>query len=64
MKPFYDPSKSEIHDKYPEFKRLDKLSFFRLLFGLIFLVWPRAILFVLSMLIMSIIVNIGKNILN
>ena len=64
MKPFYDPSKSEIHNQYPEFKRLDKLNYPRLLFGLIFLVWPRAIIFVLSMTIMSIIVNIGKDILD
>ena len=52
MKPFYDSSKAEIHNKHPEFKRFDQVSLLRLFIGLSFLVWPRAILMVLSMTIM------------
>ena len=64
MKPFYDPLKSEIHNKYPEFKRFDKVRFLRLFIGLSFLVWPRALLMVISMTIMAVVVNLGKNILD
>ena len=62
--PFYDPKKEEAHKKYYVFRRLDKLNYFRLLIGLMFLFWPRLILFALCMIIMAISVSIGKNILD
>ena len=62
--PFYDPKKEEAHQKYYVFRRLDKLNYFRLLFGLLFIFWPRLILFVSCMIIMAISVSIGKNILD
>ena len=62
--PFYDPNKEQIHIKYSDFRRLDKLNYYRLLIGLLVLFWPRLILFVLCMIIMAIGVNIGKNILD
>jgi len=62
LAPFYDKSKKEIHEKYPEFCRVDKINFYRLYLGLVFLVWPRAISFVILMTIMAIVVNLGKNI--
>jgi hypothetical protein len=34
----------DIHDKYPEYKRYDQVSFLRIFFGLTFLVWIRLIL--------------------
>ncbi len=63
--PFYDPQKESIHSKYSDFRRLDKLNYLRLLFGLIVLVWPRLILFALSMIFGAIAVNIHpKDVLN
>jgi 1-acyl-sn-glycerol-3-phosphate acyltransferase len=34
----------DVHLNYPEFRRYDKLNYFRLLFGLIFLFWIRLFL--------------------
>lgn len=62
--PFYDPKKEQIHEKYPEFRRLDKLNYYRLLLGMIFIVWPRLILFAICMIVMAISVSIGKDILD
>lgn len=63
--PFYDPNKESIHVKYSDFRRLDKLNYFRLLFGLIVLFWPRLFLFVFSMIFGAVTVNIhSKNILD
>ena len=62
--PFYDPKKESIHIKYSDFRRLDKLNYYRLLIGLIVLFWPRLILFLICMIVMAIAVNIGKNILD
>lgn len=62
--PFYDPKKEEAHQKYYVFRRLDKLNYFRLLTGLLFLFWPRLILFVICMIVMAISVSIGKDILD
>ena len=62
--PFYDPKKEAIHAKYSDFRRLDKLNYYRLLIGLILFIWPRLILFVLSMIVMAISVSIGKDILD
>ena len=62
--PFYDPKKELIHAKYADFRRLDKLNYYRLLIGLIVFVRPRLILFVICMIVMAIAVNIGKNILD
>lgn len=46
LKFYYDfqqnqPKSLNKHDKYPEFKRYDKFSFLRILFGFIFLFWIR-----------------------
>jgi len=62
--PFYDPKKESIHIKYSDFRRLDKLNYYRLLIGLIVLVWPRFILYVLTQSIMAILCNMGKDILD
>ena len=62
--PFYDPKKEAIHAKYSDFRRLDKLNYYRLLIGLILFIWPRLILFVLSMIVMAISVSLGKDILD
>ena len=62
--PFYDPKKEEAHKKYYVFRRLDKLNYFRLLTGLLFLFWPRLILYVICMIVMAISVSIGKDILD
>ena len=62
--PFYDPKKESIHQQYPDFRRLDKLNYYRLLIGLIVIFWPRLILFLLCMIFMAIGVNIGENILD
>lgn len=62
LKPFYDAKHEVAHKKYEYFRRLDKLSYPRILIGFIFLVWPRAIIFAIVMLIMAILVNTGKNI--
>ena len=60
--PFYDPKKESIHAKYYVFRRLDKLNYYRLLIGLIVFFWPRLILFCISMTVIAICVNCGKNI--
>lgn len=62
LKPFYDAKHESSHKKYEYFRRLDKLSFPRILVGFLFLVWPRAIIFALSMLIMAVLTNVGKDI--
>ncbi len=62
--PFYDPKKEAIHIKYSDFRRVDKLNYFRLLIGLIVIVWPRIIFFALAMIVMAIGVSIGKDILD
>ena len=61
--PFYDPKKEKAHQQYYVFRRLDKLNYFRLLIGLIFIFWPRLILFLTCMIVMAIAVSKGKNIL-
>ena len=62
--PFYDPKKESIHIKYADFRRLDKLNFYRILIGLIIFVWPRLILFFICMIVMAIGVSMGKDILD
>jgi len=41
----------DIHQKYPEWKRLDKLSFSRIFLGLIFLYWIRLFSFFFLLLV-------------
>jgi hypothetical protein len=47
---------TEIHEKYPEWNRLDKLSFPRILFGLIFLFWTKFIL--LNLILVFIVISL------
>ena len=49
--PFYDPKKESIHEKFSDFRRLDKLNYYRLLIGLIILFWPRLISYYLNNII-------------
>ena len=56
--PFYSSS-SNIHDKYPQFNRCDSVSFTRLLLGLQFLFWPRLILLVSTLWMLSVFLFIG-----
>ena len=60
LKPYYDPELNKIHIKYPEFRRLDKLSFIRLWIGLSTVFWPRALFFLFLLAFMAFTLNIGK----
>lgn len=52
--PIYDKeTKENIHDRYPQFRRNDKLNFIRIFIGLMLIVWPRFILFSISLIIMG-----------
>ena len=44
-----------LHDKYPEFSRTDKITIFRIVFGFIFLIWIKiiSIIFATSILYLS-----------
>ena len=61
LKPYYDPNLNYIHMKYPEFRRIDKLSFMRLWIGLSTVFWPRAFFFLFLMAFMSVTLDFGKN---
>ena len=60
LKPYCDPSMNNIHIKYPEFRRLDKLSFLRLWIGLSTIFWPRALFFLFLLSFMAFTLHIGK----
>lgn len=47
---------TNIHEKYPEWIRLDKLSFRRLFLGLVFLFWPKFI--IICVILLSIVITI------
>ncbi len=51
------PELIDIHEKYKEFRRSDKLSYFRILLGLNLVFWPRIILS--SLFTASLIVVLG-----
>ncbi len=51
------PELIDIHEKYKEFRRSDKLSYLRILLGLNLLFWPRIILS--SLFTASLIVVLG-----
>lgn len=56
-KPIFDDKTNQtinLHDLYPEFRRYDNLSYFRILFGLIFFFWFK-IIFVNIILLITII---------
>lgn len=53
-------TKDNIHERFPQFKRYDTLSFIRLFIGLMTLVWPRFILFSITLIIMAIGVTYPK----
>ena len=61
LRPFYPGHNNPIHNRFPEFNRKDTLSFPKLYFGLLFLVWPRLILTVIILTILSIVLTINKH---
>ena len=58
LRPYY--SSKPFHNKYPEFKRDDSLSLFRLFLGFLTIVWPRLIMGVILLALQAFFLNLGK----
>ncbi|MCQ2815647.1 MAG: 1-acyl-sn-glycerol-3-phosphate acyltransferase [archaeon] len=58
VRKFYDKN-WKVNEQYPEFRRYDSFSFIRLYLGLVFFVYPKAILFCISLGTIAFVVSIG-----
>ena len=61
LRPFYPGYNTPIHNRFPEFNRKDTLSFPKLYFGLLFLVWPRLILTFFILTTLATVLSINKH---